>query len=113
MKLARKKCVKMLSLFVIKTVKVVRGTNKNKFYEVDSMYEPDFKALLDNNQVLKKHEELLRTLSDDRIMCIGYEQDGNFYLIECCDEYFYHNLTKEECIELSELFKEIAEAIGT
>jgi hypothetical protein len=30
MKLARKKCVKGPSLFVIKTVKVVRGTNKNK-----------------------------------------------------------------------------------
>ena len=30
MKLARKKCVKMLNLFVIKTVKAVRGTNKNK-----------------------------------------------------------------------------------
>ena len=77
------------------------------------MYEPDFKAILDNNKTLLKHSGLLKRLSDDRIMCVGYEQDGNFYLMECCDEYFYHKLTKEECIELSELFKEVAEAIGT
>ena len=77
------------------------------------MYESEFKATIDNNNVLEKHIDLLRVLSDDRIMCVGYEQDGNFYLMECCDEYFYHDLTKEECIELSELFKEIAEAIGT
>ena len=77
------------------------------------MYESDFKATLDNNKVLLNHRDLLRRLSDDRVMCIGYEQDGNFYIQECCDEWYYHDLTKEECIELSELFKEIAEAIGT
>ena len=77
------------------------------------MNESEFKATLDNNKVLLKHIDLLRVLNDDRIMCVGYEQNGNFYLVECCDEYFYHDLTKEECVELSELFKEIAEAIGT
>lgn len=79
---------------------------------VRNMYESEFKATLDNNKVLEKHINLLRNLSSDRIMCVGYEQDGNFYLVECCDEYYYHNLTKEECLELSEMFKEIAEAIG-
>jgi hypothetical protein len=44
-------------------------------------------------------------------MCVGYRDDGSYYLLECCDEYFGHDLTKEECIELSELFREIAEAI--
>jgi hypothetical protein len=77
------------------------------------MYEQDFKAMLNNNKILLKHINLLKSLSDDRIMCVGYEQDGNFYMVECCDEYFGHDLTKEECLELSELFKEIAEAIGT
>lgn len=77
------------------------------------MYESVFKAMLDNNKILEKHIDLLRALSGDRVMCVGYEQDGNFYLMECCDEYFYHDLTKEECMELSELFKEIAEVIGT
>ena len=38
MKLARKKCVKMLNLFVIKTVKAVRGKNKNKILKDDYKY---------------------------------------------------------------------------
>lgn len=33
--------------------------------------------------------------------------------MECCDECFYHDLTKEECVKLSELFKEIAENFGS
>lgn len=68
---------------------------------------------VDNNKTLLKYESLLRKLVDDRIMCVGYEQDGSFYLVECCDEYFIHDLTKEECLELSEMFKDIAEAFGT
>lgn len=71
------------------------------------MYE--FKATLNGNKTLYKHEKLLKTLSDDRVVCIGYEQDGTFYIQECCDEWYYHDLTKEECLELSELFREIAE----
>jgi hypothetical protein len=68
---------------------------------------------VDNNKTLLKYEDLLRKLVDDRVMCVGYEQDGSFYLVECCDEYFIHDLTKEECLELSEMFKDIAEAFGT
>lgn len=68
---------------------------------------------IDNNKTLLKYEALLRKLVDDRVMCVGYEQDGSFYLVECCDEYFIHDLTKEECLELSEMFKDIAEAFGT
>lgn len=74
------------------------------------MYESELNEAVGNNEILKKHIDLLRKLSSDRIMCVGYDK-GNFYLIECCDTYFYHELTKEECKELSELFKEIAEAI--
>ena len=75
------------------------------------MYEPDFKLTLNNNKTLENHKGLLKTLSNDRVMCVGYRDDGSYYLLECCDEYFGHNLTKEECIELSELFKEIADDI--
>lgn len=64
-----------------------------------------------NNPILCKHRDLLKTLSDNRIMCVGYHQTGGFYLIECCDEWFEHHLTKEECLELSEMFREIAERI--
>lgn len=74
------------------------------------MYE--FEATLNGNKTLQKHKDLLKTLSDDRVICIGYEHDGTFYIMECCDEYYYHDMTKEECLELSELFKEIAEEIS-
>ena len=76
------------------------------------MYESEFKATLNGNKTLQKHTVLLKTLSNNRVMCVGYEQDGTFYIVECCDEWYYHDLTKEECLELSEMFKEIAEAIG-
>lgn len=72
------------------------------------MFESEFNETINHNKILEKHIELLRNLSDDRIMCVGYNHDGSFYLMECCDEYFYHDLTREECIELSNLFHDIA-----
>lgn len=76
------------------------------------MFERDFNYIISNCPVLQTHKKLLKILSDDRVMCIGYEEDGSgYYIMECCDEWYYHNLAKEECIELSEMFKEIAENI--
>ena len=77
------------------------------------MYKSEFEATLNGNKILQKYRDLLYRLSNDSTMCVGYEHDGIFYIMECCDDYFYHDLTKDECLELSELFKEIAEAIGT
>lgn len=71
----------------------------------------DFEKVINDNPVLHKHRDLLKTLSDDRIMCVGHNQNGEFYIIECCDEWFVHYLTKEECLELSEMFRKIAERI--
>lgn len=65
-----------------------------------------------NHPILQKHIDILETLDDDRIMCVCYDgKQNNFYIIECCDEWFYHTLTKEDCIKLSEMFKEIAEVL--
>ena len=75
------------------------------------MFESVFKELINKNVILEKHKSLLKVLSDDKIMMICYDKDGSYYMMECCDEWYYHNLSKEECIELSELFKEIAEVI--
>lgn len=67
-----------------------------------------------NHPVLQKYADILEKINDDRVMCVCYDKEKNtFFIIECCDEWFYHDLTKENCIELSELFKEIAESIGT
>lgn len=77
------------------------------------MYQGDFKFVT-RHPVLEKHIELLQELNDDRVMCICYQENKEgkeFYIEEQCDEWFHHTLTKEECIELSELFKEIADSI--
>ena len=77
------------------------------------LYINYLKETINNNKTLQKYTDILKTLSNDGVMCVGYEQDGTFYIQECCDGWYYHNLTKEECIELSKLFNEIAEVIGT
>lgn len=75
------------------------------------LYPEDFKDMT-RHSLLQKHIELLEELSDDGIMCVGFdEEDNKFYLVECCDVWFHHDLTKENCLGLSELFKEIAEVI--
>lgn len=72
----------------------------------------DVDVYINSNKTLKKHRGLLETLCNDRVMCVGYEDDDTFFIQECCDEWYYHNLTREECIELSELFKELAQEIS-
>ena len=81
--------------------------------EDNIMMERDFNYEIDN-PVLQKHRELLRKLAiDSRVVCVCSEENNNgFYLRECCDEYFTHNLTKVECLELSELFNELADTIN-
>ena len=75
------------------------------------LYPEDFKDMT-QHPLLKKHIELLKELSDDGVMCVGFdEEDNKFYLVECCDVWFYHGLTNENCLKLSELFKEMAEEI--
>lgn len=75
------------------------------------MFESDFDYFIDDNAILIKHKNLLKKLSDDRTMLICHDKVTGFGIMECCDEWFYHYLTKEECLELSEMFKEIADDI--
>ena len=72
------------------------------------MFESEFKESI-VDEILQKHKDLLEVLSmDSRVICVCKDNETNeFYLEECCDNYFRHTLTKEECIELSELFREI------
>lgn len=76
------------------------------------MMEQDFNWVISGCEILQKHKGLLKTLSDDRVMCVCNKEDGSgYYIMECCDEWYYHDLTKEECIELSELFREISKSL--
>lgn len=75
------------------------------------MFESDFNECINNNEILLKHRKLLEAISDDRVMMVCHDDNEGYYIEECCDEWFCHNLTKEECVELSELFKEISDSI--
>lgn len=75
------------------------------------MFLSTLNECINNNEILLKYRDLLETLSDDRVVMVCHDDNGGYYLEECCDEWYCHDLTKEECLELSELFKEIAEDI--
>lgn len=61
-------------------------------------------------QSLKSIEKYLKKINSERVFSIQNQND-EFWLVEECDEYFLHELTKQDCLELSELFPEIAKFI--
>ncbi len=61
--------------------------------------------------VLAKHFDLIENISYDRVFGVFHDEEKGFWIEECCDNYFTHSLTKEECLELSEMFKEIADVL--
>ena len=58
----------------------------------------------------EKYKNLLEKINSERVFSIQNKND-EFWLVEECDEYFFHELTKQDCLELSELFAEIAKLI--
>ena len=66
-----------------------------------------------NDTILKKYKNLIKKLSiDNRVLCICKDnKNGEYYLEECCDNYFRYTLTKEDCLQLAKLFNEIANTI--
>lgn len=71
----------------------------------------EFEDSISEDSILSKHSELLKKLAvEDNTVCV-LETEGKFYLLECCDCWHTHTLTKEECLELSLMFSEIAEKI--
>lgn len=66
--------------------------------------------LMNGQKLLNRHKCLLDRMKEDRIFSI-YLKNNKVYLNEQCDDYFSHRLTKKECLELSELFGEIASVI--
>lgn len=64
---------------------------------------------MSKNKVKKllKQSKILRKLYDERVLGITTSRD-EILLREMCDEWFKVCLNKKECLELSELFKNIA-----
>ena len=54
--------------------------------------------------------EILRDIYDKRIFLIESNTDNanKFRITEACDEWFYYELNKEKCLELSKVFSDLA-----
>lgn len=61
--------------------------------------------------VLEKHKEILFRLESAQIFTLEGYSDGSLCIREMCDEWFNTDLSKEECIKLSELFKDLGEVL--
>ena len=64
--------------------------------------------------VLEEHKDLLNAFEAARVfsICASLESDMvEVDVIEMCDEWFGKELTKTNCLELSELFAELAECL--
>ncbi len=62
--------------------------------------------------IIQKHRNLLENLSSERIFSILFTKETGFSIIEGCDDYFSHDLRKDEAKELSKLFEEISKIIN-
>ena len=75
------------------------------------MYIQDFKAST-RHPILIKHTKILETLNDERVMCVCYDDNENkFYIQEMCDDWYSHDLSKNDCLELAQLFSELADVM--
>ena len=93
-----------------RTEKKQKGKSRIILKESDDMF-CNYDQYKDK-EVVKKHEQLLKQLGEkDRVFSLEWNEE-NITLMECCDYCFGHDLTKEECKELSEVFRELAEELG-
>lgn len=63
------------------------------------------------NPIIQKHKKMLSRIANAGVFALLYNTPNNFFLLECCDGYYAFDLNREDCLELSEMFKELAEAI--
>lgn len=63
------------------------------------------------HEIIQKHRELLSKISRSGTVSLLCDEPKRFFLLEACDGYYYYDLNKADCLELSEIFREIAEEI--
>ena len=84
---------------------ITQNESKKSVSEWDRTYRGE------EHRILKKHKEILERLLNKRVFSIEFFKDGSICIFEGCDGYFYHELSKKECMELSDLFRELGEEI--
>lgn len=60
--------------------------------------------------IIQKHRKILEKTSNERVFTVMLNRD-KLALMECCDECFGMDLEAEDCLELADLFKELAEEL--
>lgn len=61
--------------------------------------------------VLEKHKTILSKLESKRIFVLETHSCDVLHIREACDEWFDMELTKDDCLKLSELFKDLGEML--
>ena len=64
----------------------------------------------EKEEIKKNKKKIKKKKKKDRVFSLEWNEE-NITLMECCDYCFGHDLTKEECKELSEVFRELAEEL--
>lgn len=80
--------------------------------KIESLTDELKKEWIESVIQYERIRKLLKQLGEkDRVFSLEWNEE-NITLMECCDYCFGHDLTKEECKELSEVFRELAEELG-
>lgn len=61
--------------------------------------------------IIQRYRKVLKKTSDDGVFILMADGEKELFLLECCDNFFHMDLEKEDCLELSALFKDLAEEL--
>lgn len=75
-------------------------------YEYDNQEDKQI-----TNHIIRRHKKILYKIANSGVMALLCNEPNDFLLLECCDGYYGYHLDKEDCLELSEMFREIADVI--
>lgn len=72
---------------------------------IEQLYTGKLKKVLDD------YQDLLLNFSDDRVFGIKADEDYGLEIIERCSSLYSHRLSKQDCFDLSELFKKLGDEL--
>ena len=88
--------------------KLIKSRSKSVGHQtttsIKQLYTDKLKKILDD------YSDIQFKFIDDRVFCIDVDENG-IELIEQCDGYYSHKLTKQDCFDLSELFKKLGDEL--
>lgn len=61
-----------------------------------------------HKQFSEKHNTILKKMGDNRVFRLQFQSDGPI-IEDGCDNWYGYMLDKKSCIELSDMFKDLAD----